>query len=741
MRPLRWSSAVALLVAVLTVSTFGAAPPAQMHPGQPLAPSATKAPSDAGGGAAWPTYMDNVGRTAANHLERTLAPTTVAALTPLWSIPSNGSDFSAPIVVHGTVYFGSWNGTEEAVNATTGTVLWSQFLGVDTACGGYSPMGISSTPAYANGTIYLGGGDGYWYALNASSGQVLWRMLPGSETDGYYAWASALVYDGSLYVGTSSCFDNPLVPAGLLRVATSDGAVLAQFNSTPVGGTGESVWTSPALDPTNHTVWITTGNENPPGYPLYANAVIALNATTLNVSGSWQVPNVAGEDSDFGSTPTLFHTAAGVPMIVASNKNGVAYALNRSNVSAGGDWGPSWNLSTGGGFSGAAFDGETLYLGGGSSVEAVVPANGSVLWTAPLLGGGPLLGSLAWANGVLYAGGGDEVEAIDAGNGTVLWNATLAPGQQTVTEPVVVGGELFVASGNYAGLGYLTAYGLAGTSLFHLTFNASGVPAGKSWSASVGGVTRTSTDATISFLEANGSLPYLLRGPRGMVVGGLPPVGNVTVAGANVSEALTLSHGRTVGVAFAERGLVHHTGWCIRLAGWSGCSLHGRISLGNLTPATYSYGIGPVAGYTLSARLGRSPVPASGELVVQRPTTFHLRFSEVTYPVVFQEAGLAAGVRWSVRVTDLAGGSHRAVHGSARAPDPITLDLPNGSYSYLVRAPRHYAGGGTGGLTVDGTGSAVNLSFSPALHRVGTSPLAPDPGGPSPSLVASARRR
>lgn len=410
----------------------------------------------------WPTYMQNPERTGANFAENTIAPSNVSGLLPVWSLTSNGSDFSAPIVVNGTVYYGSWNGYEYAVNGGTGNVLWSHYLGTDPACGGYTPMGISSTAAYAADTLYLGGGNGYWYALNATNGHTDWEYFVGNGSDGFYDWASALVYHHSLYIGIASCFDEPLVPAGLLdlNVSGASPTLSERFNTTPPNLTGESLWTTPALDPQNNTLWLSTGNENPPGYPLYANAIIGLNATTLNVSGSWQVPNVQGEDSDFGSTPTLIQAGPGAPLVVASNKNGVAYALNRSNVSASGSWAPVWNLSTGGGFSGGAFDGHMLYLAGGNTVNAVYPANGTVAWTAGMVGGGTILGSLSWANGLVYAAGGSYIEAIDAANGTVLWNHTLPGGDSGVTEPVVSNGRLYVASGNYGAYGNLTAFGL-----------------------------------------------------------------------------------------------------------------------------------------------------------------------------------------------------------------------------------------------------------------------------------------
>ncbi|MCI4365421.1 MAG: PKD domain-containing protein [Thermoplasmata archaeon] len=435
--------------------------PGTAGPPGPAPSQVVPAPTD------WAMYQDNPERTGANLFERTIAPSNVSQLHQLWTVPSNGSDFSAPIVVNGTVYYGSWNGYEYAVNASNGTVKWKTFLGT-TGCGGYDPMGISSTPEYVNGTLYVGGGNKYWYALNATNGSVDWRILVGTLVDNYYNWESAFVYNDSLFIGTASCFDNPLIFGQLLEVnLTGNHNVSHTFNVVPTGDVGGSIWTTPAVDAKNNTLWVATGNENPPGYPRYTNAIVALNASTLNVTGSWQVPNVQGQDSDFGATPNLVRSASGLPLIVATNKNGVAYALNRSNVTSTGSWAPIWSLTTGGIYSSGAFDGTTLYLDGSSALYAVNPGTGNVTWSNGQAGGAT--GSLAWANGLVYVGANSEIVAVDAANGTQMWNATLPGGQSTVTEPVVADGQLYVASGDYGMLGYLTAYGL--------TFNASATAA------------------------------------------------------------------------------------------------------------------------------------------------------------------------------------------------------------------------------------------------------------------------
>ena len=702
-------AAIAILAAVPSATLASAVghSAGATAPVAPLANSLEVAPES--GSASWSTYMYDVERTGANTLEHTIGVGNVATLEPIWSVPSNGSDFSAPVVVNGTVYYGSWNGDEYAVNASTGTVLWQTYLGTDNTCG-YVPMGISSTPAYANGTLYLGGGDGYWYALNASTGAIDWSFLPGSLTENYYDWASALVYGSSLYIGTSSCFDNPLVPAGLIEVSlTGSHHVIAQFNTTPPGEIGESIWSTPALDPATNTIWVSTGNENPPGYPPYANAIIGVNATTLQPLGSWQVPNVEGQDSDFGSTPVLFHTASGTPMVVASNKNGIAYALDRRNVSVNGTWGPVWNISTGGGFSGGAFDGSTVYLAGGS-VYAVNPANGTPLWNAPMAGGGYITGSLSWANGLVYAGGGSEVEAIDAANGSVLWNASLAPGQSTVTEPVVEDGMVFVASGDYGSSGEMTAYGLQP---WTVTFQVSGTPPAKGWSASLGGLSTSSKNGTIVFYEPNGSYPYLVRGPAGTVVAGGAPSGTVSVAGKNVTVDVSFARGRTTSVSFHEHGLPSRTPWCVTLSGWKDCPIRSGVTLRNLTPASYPYAVAGVTGFAATVRLDGAAAGLTGVVdALTHSGTIAVAYARLLYSVTFNETGLPPGTVWSVRLVTSSGG-HRSTSTHRTMGSSLALSLRNGTYSYTARAGKAYASL-TGTLNVSGAAVTVNLTFAAA---------------------------
>ncbi|MCI4326755.1 MAG: PKD domain-containing protein [Thermoplasmata archaeon] len=444
----------------------------------------------------WPTYMGSDSHTSTNPLERTINPSNVSLLAPVWNTTTNGSAFSSPIVVNGTVYWGEWNGYEYAASAANGSLLWSDYLGFDPDC--YAG-GIESTPAYSNGTLYLGAPNGTWDALNASTGALDWSLpLGGALDDGYYNWASGLVYRHSLYVGLASCDDEPLVPGEVEQVnLTGPPSVNHTWQAVSGGLLGSTVWTTPTADAGANTIWVTTGNDEG-AYQPYAQSIIALNATTMAVRGSWEVPNVIGIDSDFGSTAVLVTPAHGAPLVVASNKNGETYAWNRSNVSTSG-WGPAWADDTGGGWSGAAFNGTTVFVAGGSvdnnttTVYALAPETGAIDWQTTLPAPRFPFASVDSADGLLFVGAGNGEFALDGANGTILWNATVPSGEVVYGEAVVADGHLYVPSGSTNGAtGRLTAYAIP----FDATASVSTPNASTPW------------EATFSAAATGGMTPY-----------------------------------------------------------------------------------------------------------------------------------------------------------------------------------------------------------------------------------------
>jgi outer membrane protein assembly factor BamB len=102
---------------------------------------------------------------------------------------------SSPLVVQGTVYFGSGDGHVYALDAKDGTLRW-KFRTGDV---------VHASPAHADGRIFIGSWDGRFHALDAASGRELWHFQGNVDTlmanqQGFQS--SPAVVEGTVYTGS-----------------------------------------------------------------------------------------------------------------------------------------------------------------------------------------------------------------------------------------------------------------------------------------------------------------------------------------------------------------------------------------------------------------------------------------------------------------------------------------------------------------------------------------------------------
>jgi outer membrane protein assembly factor BamB len=417
----------------------------------------------------WPTYDYDNARDNFNTAETIITPSTAPQLKQKWAHTGANGISDEPTVVSGIVYWGSWDGDIHATSASNGAHVWSAFIGqtTDSAC---NPprVGVASSPTVVsvNGQldVFVGGGNASFYALNASTGSILWHTSLGASPS-TFIWDSPAVFNGSVYVGTSSFGDCPLVQSKFYRLDPTNGSILNTFNIVPGGCTGGGLWGSPTIDESAGHIFLATGNtgscsgSEPNGF-----ALVELNASDLSLVSSYQLsPSERPGDSDFGSTPTLFTNSSSTPMVGVANKNGKYYAFNRNNIAAGPVWtdqvanGGQCPQCGSGSISPSAWDGHNLYIGGGSttisgsscmgSVRKVDPDNGSYLWQH-CMGNGPVLGPVtATASGVVAASQGNTVIVMNASTGATLARLhDLLAGSKLYGGPSISNGVLFVGN-------------------------------------------------------------------------------------------------------------------------------------------------------------------------------------------------------------------------------------------------------------------------------------------------------
>jgi outer membrane protein assembly factor BamB len=422
----------------------------------------------------WPSYLHDLQHTA-DSADTTFTPANVSGLVKLWSFQAKDAVATSATVVANTVYVGSWDGYEYALNASTGALKWKTFLGTRPAPPDCFPptIGISSSAAFQNGVLYVGGGDAYWYALDAKTGKVLWKVYTGSIAPNveHYNWASPTLYQGYAYIGISSYGTCPSVQGQVLKVNLQTHQVVGTLNFVPNGQQGAEVWGTPAVDTATNTLFVTTGNKTIDNQPL-AESFIAIDLTTFKIRDSWQDPVAAQlEDSDIGASPTLFSDTAGDQLVTATGKDGLAYALKRGNLKAG----PVWKANIGtvgdcpecgdGSVSSGAFGNGMLYLAGGNtiingvgyvgSVRGIDPATGKFLWQHG--DQGIVLGALAYTNGLVMDDSGSTFEVLNAANGQRLFS--YQTGGLMYGAPSIAENKIFFGSSD----GNLYALGLPGS--------------------------------------------------------------------------------------------------------------------------------------------------------------------------------------------------------------------------------------------------------------------------------------
>ncbi len=433
-----------------------------------FAPTALAAKND------WPTYLSDSAHNGYNSSETVINASTAPNLKLQWTHTAGGGISTQPVEANSLVYWGSWDGYEHATNLSGGFV-WSNYLGqtTDNSCTPVT-VGVASTATIATVSIngvstsvdFVGGGNANFYALNAQTGKTIWQTPLGSSPS-HFIWSSPTIYNGSIYIGMASFGDCPLVQGQVVMMNVSTGAIEHVFNTVPNGCVGASVWGAPTIDPATGMLFAVTGNGGQCGSSEpYGEAIIKLKASDLSFNTSWQIPSSQqGNDTDFGSTPTLFTATingTSTPMVGVGNKNGIYYAFNRNKIHNGPVWedtvavGGDCPQCGNGTISPSAFDGQTLYIAGGNTtingasclggLRAVNPANGSYIWQHCMTGG-PILGAVTVVPGIVAITEGTYLIIVDAKTAVTLFRYDdTGSGSLFYASPSISNGVLYVGN-------------------------------------------------------------------------------------------------------------------------------------------------------------------------------------------------------------------------------------------------------------------------------------------------------
>jgi polyvinyl alcohol dehydrogenase (cytochrome) len=314
----------------------------------------------------------------------------------------------APAVTNQAIFLSAGNSLV-AINRVSGCQYWSysipQRVGLSLRENAVrsSSIYLLSSDASKPALVLAGDAFGSYYAVDAVSGNLAWSRFVGYDTDNSSITGGAQFYDGKLLVPVASkevlntifqflkicCTSHgqlqaidPYTGASIWTYETAEKATY-QKSSRKMAPNGMSLWGTPAVDTTRRNIYIGTGQNLTPPATDNSDSIIALDLDTgrskwvfqSTVGDAWNAGcefrpplrgdcvEPAGHDFDFGAPPIIARRSGAKDAVIAGAKNGVVYSLDPDSGAL--NWqrklGRGGNL--GGVHWGMAVDGTRVYVG------------------------------------------------------------------------------------------------------------------------------------------------------------------------------------------------------------------------------------------------------------------------------------------------------------------------------------------------------------------------------------------
>jgi quinohemoprotein ethanol dehydrogenase len=319
---------------------------------------------DASDGQDWPGYGRTFGQQHYSPLSQ-INETNVSRLGLVWSLDLGlENSVREPIAVDGVLYFATGLTIVQAVDASSGRLLWrydpksAERAGLNLRLA-WGVRGI----AWWNGKVYVGTADGRLIALDARNGTPIWSVETFDKNFPARINGAPRVYDGKViigYAGTTgktrgfvTTYDAETgkrlwrfyaVPGN--PVDGFENKAMAMASKTWSGqwwkfGGGGDVWNAIAYDPETDTIYIGTGS----GYPWNRRARSADHGDNLFVASivgldgksgayKWHYQVTPGDTWDYDATMDIELADLEISgktrkVLMQAPKNGFFYVLDR----------------------------------------------------------------------------------------------------------------------------------------------------------------------------------------------------------------------------------------------------------------------------------------------------------------------------------------------------------------------------------------------------------------------------
>lgn len=426
----------------------------------------------------WPTFGFNEARWSFNANETTLTNANVSGLTLKWSFATGATRIDTQPIIAANVpmasgaradimYVGDENGNFYALNAATGSLIWSKKLRTASSpCWDGESNGIDTAATIDDklDRVYVIDGGGILHTFRMASGKWVPRFPPLQVFTRPYvthAWSGLLLDSthSTLYFPTASHCDAGTYYGTINAVNTVTQAITTfnlVTNSQEYYGDGVWGWGGESIAP-NGNVYAGVGNSKGllKETGQYSDSVIELTHNLQFIADEQPESNLE-DDLDIGTTPVLFFEQ-GSYCAAFERKNGDFFTVDRKALQNG------------------VYATKT-HLGGTLAAPAYSPVTHALYVSAPKgltrLNIGPNCTiSVAWQTAITADGlsvpaatpqlvfassGTGTLYAIDAQTGSILWNSGSTIQARIAAEPTVVNGHVYVSAWD----GHIYAFGL-----------------------------------------------------------------------------------------------------------------------------------------------------------------------------------------------------------------------------------------------------------------------------------------
>jgi alcohol dehydrogenase (cytochrome c) len=266
-----------------------------------------------------------------------------------WAMNEGGANEPTPIVHNGVMFLANTGNIVQALNASTGELIWENRIGPDISGG----LGAIRSLALYQDKVYLATTDVRLVALDARTGKQVWETRIADTAKGYSNTSGPIVVNGKVIQGMGGCDRYKETGCYISAYDAQTGKQLWKFETVARVNAehGETWGNLPNLLRAGGDTWI-TGSYDPDlnltywgvaqakpwmrairgtnAAALYTSSTLALNPDTGKLD--WYFQHVPGESLDLDTVyERVLLDSGGQNLLFTIGKDGLLWKLDRKS--------------------------------------------------------------------------------------------------------------------------------------------------------------------------------------------------------------------------------------------------------------------------------------------------------------------------------------------------------------------------------------------------------------------------